>query len=124
VPDWRRGVTPAAFEKAALALPGAVLSIQFGAERVYKVGGKMFAMRSHDDKHVPVVSFKASDVAFELLTEREGVIPAPYLARAKWVALETLRVIPDAEIKAYLKEAHRLVAEKLPKKLRAEILGS
>ncbi len=121
-------MTPDARRTALDALPGAVepylppratspLSI------LYKVGGKMFAMRSHDDKHVPIVSFKASDVAFELLTEREGVTPAPYLARAKWVALDHLRVLPDAEIKAYLAEAHRLVVEKLPKKLKAEILG-
>jgi predicted DNA-binding protein (MmcQ/YjbR family) len=53
-----------------------------------------------------------------MLTQREGISPAPYLARAKWVALENLRVLPEAEIKAYLAEAHRLVVAKLPKKLR------
>jgi predicted DNA-binding protein (MmcQ/YjbR family) len=53
-----------------------------------------------------------------MLTEREGVIPAPYLARAKWVQLETLKAMDAGEIRERLAEAHRLVVEKLPKKLR------
>lgn len=111
-------MTPAAFEKAALALPGATVSVQWGEDRVYKVGGKMFAVRGDNSGKNPSVSFKCSDVAFEMLSKRKGCSPAPYLARAKWVALDDLRALPDAEIKAYLKEAHRLIVEKLPKKLR------
>jgi predicted DNA-binding protein (MmcQ/YjbR family) len=112
-------MTPAAFEKAALALPGAAVSVQWGEDRVYKVGGKMFAVRGDNGgAKDPSVSFKCSDLAFEMLVQRKGVTPAPYLARAKWVALENLRVLPDAELQAYLIEAHRLVVAKLPKKLR------
>jgi predicted DNA-binding protein (MmcQ/YjbR family) len=112
-------VSPAAFEKAALALPGATLSVQWGADRVYKVGGKMFACRGDNGgAKDPPVSFKCSDLSFELLVKKKGVAPAPYLARAKWVMLENLRALPDAEIEARLAEAHRLVVEKLPRKLR------
>jgi predicted DNA-binding protein (MmcQ/YjbR family) len=113
-------MTPAAFEKAALALPGASVTVQWGNDRVYKVGGKMFAVRGDNAGKDPSVSFKCSDLAFEMLIQRKGCSPAPYLARAKWVALENLRALPDAEIKAYLTEAHRLVVAKLPKKLRPE----
>ncbi len=115
-------MTPAAFEKAALALPGATLSVQWGDDRVYKVGGKMFAVLAGESEKRKRCSFKCSDLSFELLTKKKGIVPAPYLARAKWVMLENLRALPDAEITARLAEAHRLVFDKLPKKTQAEIV--
>lgn len=114
-------MTPKQVEAAALALPGAALSIQWGEDRVYKVGGKMFAVMGPGK--APSLSFKVSDVAYEMLTEREGVVPAPYLARAKWVQLETLKAMDAAEIRARLAEAHRIIVEKLPKKLRPAAAG-
>ena len=66
----------------------------------------------------PALSFKASELAFEMLTERDGIVPAPYLARAKWVQLETLKAMDADELRERLAEAHRLVVAKLPKKLR------
>ena len=115
-------MTPAAFEKAALALPGATLSVQWGDDRVFKVGGKMFAVLSGPSVKPRAASFKTTDLAFEMLTKKKGIIPAPYLAKVKWVFLETLTALPDVEIKARIAEAHRLVLEKLPKKTQAEIL--
>ena len=112
-------MTPKQVEAAALALPGATLSIQWGDDRVYKVGGKMFAAMGGGK--APSLSFKVDDVAFEMLTEREGVIPAPYLARAKWVQLTTLKAMADGELRDRLAIAHRIIAEKLPKKLRPDI---
>lgn len=114
-------MTPAAFEKAALALPGATVTVQWGDDRVYKVGGKMFAVLTGESRSPRGASFKCSDLSFEMLTKKQDVVPAPYLARAKWVMLEHLHALPDAEIKARLGEAHRLVFEKLPKKIQAGI---
>jgi predicted DNA-binding protein (MmcQ/YjbR family) len=109
-------MTPKQVEAAALALPGATLSIQWGDDRVYKVAGKMFAAMGAG--RTPALSFKTTDIGFEMLTQREGVIPAPYLARAKWVQLTSLKAMDGDEIWARLAEAHRLVVAKLPKKLR------
>ena len=109
-------MTPKQAEATALALPGATLSIQWGDDRVYKVGGKMFAAMGGGK--APSLSLKVSDVAFEMLTERDGIIPAPYAARFKWVQLTTLKAMDDKELRERLAEAHRLVVEKLPKKLR------
>jgi len=117
-------VTPGAFEQAALALPGATVSVQWGSDRVYKVAGKMFAVRGDNSGVRPPVSFKVSDLSFEMLIKQKGVGPAPYLARAKWVMLDHLRVLPDDEIRARLAEAHRLVSEKLPKKLRETLAAT
>jgi predicted DNA-binding protein (MmcQ/YjbR family) len=115
-------MTPGAFEKAALALPGATLSIQWGSDRVYKVGGKMFAVRADAGGPSPAVSFKCSDLSYEMLIQRKDIAPAPYMARAKWVMLKHLRALPDDEIRARLAEAHRLVTENLPRKLRTQVL--
>ncbi|MBL8549276.1 MAG: MmcQ/YjbR family DNA-binding protein [Hyphomonadaceae bacterium] len=118
-------MTPAAFEKAALALPGAYLKEQWGDDRVFKIGkapGKMFAVLSGKSVSPRSASFKCSDLAFEMLIRKKGIVPAPYMARAKWVMLETLAALPDAEIEARLAEAHRLVAAKLPKKEREALI--
>jgi predicted DNA-binding protein (MmcQ/YjbR family) len=111
-------VTRAAVEKLLLSLPGAALSVQWGDDHVFKVGGKMFAVLSGPSRKPATLSFKCSDLAYEMLTMREGVIPAPYLARAKWVMLEHLAAIEGEELAERLRQAHRIVAEKLPKKLR------
>ena len=110
-------MTPEAFEAAALALPAATVSVQWGDDRVYKVGGKMFAVLGPNGSF----SFKATDIAFEALTESGEAKPAPYMARAKWVWFDGLGVMPLDELKGYLKTAHELVAAKLTKKQRAEL---
>jgi predicted DNA-binding protein (MmcQ/YjbR family) len=101
-----------------LSLPGAKLSIQWESERVFKVGGKMFATTGAPEERPHRLSFKASEDSFHILTNLPGIVPAPYLARAHWVMLENLRVLKDSEIKAYLARAHGLVASRLPKRLR------
>jgi predicted DNA-binding protein (MmcQ/YjbR family) len=116
-------MTPQAFHAAALALPGATFDIKWGADRVYSVGGKMFAHAGPDGEPEPKYMFKASDLAFEMLTEQGVAKPAPYLGRAKWVQLTGPAALSEADLVAYLKEAHRIVAEKLPAGVKAELLG-
>jgi predicted DNA-binding protein (MmcQ/YjbR family) len=111
-------VSPEALEKAALALPGATLSIQWGDDRVYKVGGKMFAVTDGAGRSL---SFKATDIAFEALTESGRAIPAPYLARARWVKFGDVSALDNAEIADWLKTAHSLVAGKLTRAARKEL---
>lgn len=82
-----------------------------------RVGGKMFALVPFEpDKGV--ISFKADPERFAELIEIPGVFPAPYLARAKWVALESWDALRDSELKELLTDSYRLVYEKLPKKTR------
>lgn len=107
----------ARIEAFALSLPGAQLSIKWGDHRAFVVGEKMFAILSGPDGP-KILSFKCSDMAFELLIERDGLIPAPYMARAKWVRLEDPGAMDNEEIEARLTEAHRLIAAKLPRRLR------
>lgn len=111
-------MTPEAFDAACLALPGATLSIQWGDDHVFKVGDKMFAVRGSAGDSF---SFKASDVAFEVLTESGRGKPAPYLARAQWVWFADMTAEDDAEVADWLKTAHALITAKLTKKVRAEL---
>ena len=113
-------MTPEAFHAAALALPGATMTIQWGDDHVYKVGGKMFAVLGGAVGRNGF-SLKASDVAFEVLSESGRAAPAPYLARAKWLYFEDLAAEDADEVADWLKTAHGLIAAKLTRKARAEI---
>ena len=111
-------MTPEAFEKAALALPAATCNVQWGADRVYKVGGKMFAVT---DLETTRVSMKATDIAYEALQAIGVARPAPYLARAKWLQFEELAALDDADVQDWLRTAHALVAAKLTRAVRREL---
>jgi len=114
-------MTPEAFHAAALALPGATFDIKWGADRVYSVGGKMFAMAGSEGDPEPKYMFKASEIGFELLTEQGLAKPAPYLARAKWVQLAKADVLDDEDLTAYVNEAYRIVSAKLPAAVKAKL---
>src|ERR1700756_4346424 len=101
---------PEALERGALALPAATLSVQWGDERVYKVGGRMFAW---SDAAGARLSLKATELAYEVLVESGLARPAPYLARAKWVRFDDVAALDDGEVADWLATAHALVAAKL-----------
>ena len=105
--------------KVCLALPAATLDHPFGDDHdTYRVGGKMFAMVGGHGG----VSFKASDIAYAVLTESGKAVPAPYLARARWVHLADPADWDDHELGEHLAIAHAIVAAGLTKKARA-LLG-
>jgi predicted DNA-binding protein (MmcQ/YjbR family) len=104
--------------KAAMALPGATLDIKWGDDHCYCVGGKMFAAT---DGGYTGLSFKATDIAYEALTESGRAKPAPYAARFKWVQFDDLAGLDPAEVGDWLNTAHDLVAAKLTRKARAEL---
>ena len=104
--------------KVCLALPAATLDHPFGEHHdAYRVGGKMFAMVGERGG----VSFKVSDIAWEVLTEDGRAKPAPYLARNRWVNLPHIDDWADDELAEHLAIAHGLVAAKLTRKQRAAL---
>lgn len=103
-----------------LSFRNATETVQWGNDLVFKVAGKMFAVLALDPgQHL--VSFKSTPDQFAELTERPGILPAPYLARAHWVALESADALPRAELKTLLRQAYDLVVAKLPKKTQAAL---
>ena len=113
-------MTVEAAREYCLSLPHATESIQWGNDLVLKVGGKMFAVMVLEPARV-WISFKCTPEDFAELTERPGIIPAPYSARYYWVALETKDALSNSELKERLRQSYDLVLEKLPKKARAAL---
>lgn len=111
--DWLR--------QLCLSFPGTTEQIQWGNDLLFKVGGKMFAVAPLEPAPV-CLSFKASPENFAELTERPSIIPAPYLARAQWVALESREALTPEELARLLLESYELIVAKLPKKTRAALL--
>lgn len=109
------------FRALCLSHPGATEQMQWSVDAVFKVGGKMFAVACTDHVQYPqakMCSFKCNDDTFAELVEREGIVPAPYLARAKWVALDQWSALTDKEISTYVAASYALVRHGLPKRVQ------
>lgn len=110
--DWVRPV--------CLCLPGVTEEILWGSELVFKVSGKMFCVVSLEPGSV-WLSLKVAGDEFGELIELPGIVPAPYLARARWIALEHEDAMPPRELKQRIQQSWELVAARLPKRERARL---
>ncbi len=118
------------FNQFCSSLTSTTKVIQWGGAHVWKIGGKIFAIASYwgpntKNKSLPKegskISFKCSNFSYSILIEQKGIIPAPYLARAKWVQLEDCDALNDEDVKSYITQAHSIIAAKLTKKRQAEL---
>jgi predicted DNA-binding protein (MmcQ/YjbR family) len=107
--DWIRDL--------CLSFPHTTEQIQWGDDLVFKVAGKIHAITVLNPAKI-WLCFKVSPENFAELTERPGIIPAPYLARAKWIALETKDALSPDELASLLRESYDMVVAKLSKKTR------
>jgi predicted DNA-binding protein (MmcQ/YjbR family) len=108
--------------KLCLSFPGTTEQIQWGYDLLFKVGGKMYAVAPLEPAPV-CLSFKTSPEKFAELTERQKIIPAPYLARAQWVALQTRDAVGPEELARLLRESYEIVLARLPTKVRKAIVN-
>jgi predicted DNA-binding protein (MmcQ/YjbR family) len=106
------------FKKFARSLPGAVEERKWGAP-VFTVGGKMFAIIWNPSD--PLFAFKTSDTSYELLIEHGLAEPAAYFWRAKWVQMPDENAMPNADLKAYIAQAHAIVSAKLTRAMRQDL---
>ena len=97
--------------------------IQWGNAHVWKVGEKVFAIGGWSDGENPYVTFKCSPESYDILREQPGLRPAPYLASRgmKWIQMTSEETLSVEDLKAYLKESHRLAALNLTKKRQKEL---
>jgi len=107
--------------KFCLALPQVTEDVQWESDLLFRIGNKMFAVVALDAASNHRMSFKCSPEVFAELTEREGIVPAPYVARYHWVALERFDVLPERELKDLPRNAYHLILERLPRKLKAQL---
>ena len=76
-------ITPDTLRKYCLSLPAVTEDVKWDNDLCFSVGGKMFCVTSLDPPFK--IAFKVKDEEFDELSNMEGFIPAPYMARAKWV---------------------------------------
>ena len=110
--------TLAKIKKHCASLPGATHDIKWGQDLCYSVVGKMFAVMCEVGEHANSMSFKVDDNRFLELTDGDRYLPAPYLARAKWVYVKDVRKIPETELKPLLQRSYEIIRDKLPKSKR------
>lgn len=106
-----------------LSLPHVEEDVKWGHDLCFLIGGKMFCVLNLEPQRGDRswVAFKATPEEFAELAEREGVIPAPYMARDHWVSLEDYSTLPGRELEARLARSYELVKATLPKKLQAAL---
>jgi predicted DNA-binding protein (MmcQ/YjbR family) len=104
-----------------LSLPHVIERVQWGNDLLFCIGGKMFAVVTLDASHAIKLSFKCTPEKFAELIEEDGIVPAPYVARYHWVALERFDALPARDLKRQLKVAYDLVHQKLPKKIKNQL---
>ena len=101
------------------SLNGVTEDVKWGNDLVFSIGGKMFCVVGLE---LPFgCSFKVKDEEFEELANSDGFIPAPYMARAKWVKVDKESRLTRTQWKSYLKQSYELVSNKLTKKQKLEL---
>ena len=111
--DWVR--------ELCLSFPGATEKVTWGHDLTFRINEKIFAVTVLEPAKV-WLSFKCSAENFAELTERAGIIPAPYMARNQWVALESREALHKEDLAALLRESYDLVFTKLPRKTQEALL--
>lgn len=111
------------FNNFCQSMPASSYVVQWGGSHVWKVGGKVFAIGGWEKSSGPAVTFKVSDLNFNILKDEPGFRPAPYLASRgmKWIQQCIRSGDRDLELKYYIEESHRIVSLGLTKKMQKEL---
>jgi predicted DNA-binding protein (MmcQ/YjbR family) len=102
------------------SLKGVTEDIKWEDHLCFNIGGKMFLITSTGPAPQSA-SFKVDDENFQTLTDKQGFIPAPYLARYKWVQVDDISSLNKKQWREYAEKSYRLIGSKLPAKVKKEI---
>jgi predicted DNA-binding protein (MmcQ/YjbR family) len=105
--------------KLCRSLPDVTEDMPWADDLCFKVGGKIFVSMVLSDGRFPRITLKTSPDAFHDLLEIQGIAPAAYVGRYKWVTLANCNVVPARELEELIRTSHALVAAKAPKKKAA-----
>jgi len=117
----RSGLTAAQLETLCGRWPGVTRDIKWGADLVFSVGGKMFVVTPSDGSEGGRLSFKVADDRFLELTDQPGIVPAPYMARSRWVSVTEPQRFSTGEMAGFVLDSYTLVRARLTKKLQATL---
>src|SRR5271156_1504602 len=102
-PEWVR--------KRCLSFPSATEQVIWCSDLTFKVAGYIFSHLVLDPSPL-WLSFKTTLENLNELNERPNIIPAPYMARASYVALQTRDALAAHDVAALLRESYDLVDAK------------
>lgn len=113
-------MNPDAVARYLLQLPGVHEERKWGNCRVFSIAG---------NKMIAILDLMGSDLAFKVdqdlflgFTDRPGIRPAPYLARAHWISMAVPFPLTNVELQTLLRRSHQLVVGRLPKLKRIGLL--
>ncbi len=103
--------------QTCLSFPSAGEDVKWGSDLCFVIAGKMFCVTGLEGPFR--VSFKTTPDRFDELAAREGILPAPYLARNHWVQVKDAGALDEAEWTYLLRASYDLVRARLPKSVQA-----
>ncbi len=105
--------------KLCLSLPDTTENIQWHEDLCFKVRGKIFSIVALSRGNLAPICLKCTPEKFHELLELEGVSPAPYVGRYKWILLANSNVLPARELEGLIRQSYDLVVAKAPTKKSA-----
>lgn len=99
-----------------MAFPEATGVTLWGRLDVYKVMGKVFASCGEDQG----LTFKATEIAYDVLTREGPGRPAPGFVPGRWVSMP-LSALDAADVEGWIAISYELAVAGLPKRARAEL---
>ena len=104
--------------KFCLSFADATENMQWGEDLCFKVHGKIFAVVDLSKGKLAPISFKCTTEKFQELLEVEGIAPAPYVGRYKWVLLERASILTSEDLEDLIRQSYELVIAKTPARAR------
>jgi predicted DNA-binding protein (MmcQ/YjbR family) len=101
--------------RLCLSFPDAAEDMPWGDDLCFKVRGKIFTGIVLSDGRFPRITLKCAPEVFQELLEIEGISPAPYVGRYKWVTLADSNVLAADQLEDLIRQSYKLVAAKAPK---------
>ena len=101
-------------------MPFVAEDIKWGHDLVFSVGGKMFCVVGLDQSPT-TASFKVKEEEFEEICSLDGFMPAPYVAKYKWVLIDDVRKMNKKDWIYYINQSYQLVRDKLPVKIKKQL---
>ena len=102
--------------KLCLSFPDVTEDMPWGDDLCFKVRGKIFTGMVLSDGRFPRITLKCAPETFHELLEIEGISPAPYVGRYKWVSLANSNVLSASELESLIRQSYELVIVKAPKR--------
>ena len=93
-----------------LSFPNVKEDIKWGHDLCFMINEKMFCVTGIEGEFG--VSLKVKDDEFEELASRKDIIPAPYLARYKWIYVKDAICFSKEEWKHFLRQSYELISSK------------